>query len=38
MRRIADNLKRNEGLGLYTDNEDTTLTPQDGNSFAGMLS
>lgn len=33
---IANNAKRNEGLGFYTDNEDTTLTPQDGNSFAGM--
>lgn len=26
-----------EDLGLYTDNEDTEVTPQDGNSFAGQF-
>lgn len=36
--RNANIAKRDEGLGLYKDNEGTTLTPQDGNSFAGMKS
>ncbi|KAH8750512.1 alpha-L-rhamnosidase A precursor [Diaporthe sp. PMI_573] len=34
IKEAANTLLWNEGLGFYTDNEDTTLTPQDGNSFA----
>ncbi|POS80562.1 hypothetical protein DHEL01_v201024 [Diaporthe helianthi] len=34
IKKAANSLLWNEGLGFYTDNEFTTLTPQDGNSFA----
>ncbi|KAI3402130.1 hypothetical protein diail_59 [Diaporthe ilicicola] len=34
IKEAANRLLWNEGLGFYTDNETTILTPQDGNSFA----
>lgn len=35
IKEAANRLLWNATLGFYTDNEATTLTPQDGNSFAG---
>lgn len=38
IKEAANRLLWNEDLGFYTDNDTTTLPPQDGNSFAGMFS
>lgn len=36
VKAAANALLWDENLGFYTDNETTTMAPQDGNSFAGM--
>lgn len=38
LKEAANSLLWREELGLYVDNETTTMAPQDGNSFAGKLS
>lgn len=35
LKEAANSILWREDLGLYTDNDSTDLTPQDGNSFAG---
>lgn len=37
IKEAANSLLWNAEQGFYTDNETTTLAPQDGNSFAGMF-
>lgn len=37
LKEAANSLLWREDLGFYVDNETTTMTPQDGNSFAGKL-
>lgn len=36
LKEAANSILWDESLGLYIDNETTTMTPQDGNGFAGI--